>query len=56
MVWGPECITSVEKGKNTQVETLMVDGQPDLDNAVVLGVVVDFNRPCGHIEIRKEAQ
>lgn len=54
MIYGPSCIEKLEKGRHTQVEVPMKDGEPDMDNAVIVGVVATYNKSCGKIEIRRE--
>lgn len=54
MVWGRSCIQNLEIGPSTQIETPMKDGEPDMDNAVIVGVIAHFTKSCGMMEIRRE--
>jgi hypothetical protein len=54
MVWDAGCINKIEVGKNTRIEAPMKDGEPDMTKAVIYKEIADFNKLCGHIEIRRE--
>jgi hypothetical protein len=56
MVWDADCITALAKSLRTKMEAPLKDdesGEPDMEKATVAGLLVNFNRGCGRIEVRK---
>jgi hypothetical protein len=53
VVWDKSCIHSVGPSEKMRMEAPMVDGKPDLANAKVYGLAVDYDFGCGRIEIRR---
>lgn len=52
MVWGADCIKSFHGKKDTTLEAPIVDGKPDMSQAVLLHAVLSITEACGHVEVR----
>lgn len=54
MIWraNGECIFYVHMGENVRIEAPMRDGKPDLSQARLLGMKVEYEPRCGRIEAR----
>ena len=53
-VWDAGCIKSISVTRKTRIEAPNDNGKPDMNNARLYGVAVDYIESCGHIEIRKK--
>jgi hypothetical protein len=56
MVWDKACITKIEANEHLRLEAPMRDGEPDMKQAKLYGVVAIYAPGCGRIEIRKGQQ
>lgn len=54
MVWpaNEKCLEKIELGPKARMEAPVVDGEPDMSQAVILQAVATYKKNCGRIEIR----
>lgn len=53
MVWDKTCIKEVIVKASTFIDAPLVDGKPDLKQAIVHNLNVIYDSTCGRIEIRR---
>ena len=55
LVFDAGCIKSAKIVRETKYEVpLRDDGSPDFSRGKLLGISLDIERTCGHIEVRKK--